>query len=90
MKQPSNKVKAIYLTWVLIHATLWVIALPSLGQTGRFYPFAHDEFYIHGEAFVATPSFQIDRVYDITEFLFYSIAPIFIYYAISFWNKPKE
>jgi hypothetical protein len=90
MKKPSNKVIAVYLTWVLVHATLWVIALPSQAQMGRFYPFAHDRLYMNGDSFQATPSFQIDRVYDITEFLFYTIAPILIYYIITLFNSPKD
>jgi len=29
------------------------------------------------------------RYYDITEFLLYTLSPIFIYYIVSFWNERK-
>jgi hypothetical protein len=95
MKKPSNKVIAVYLTWVLMHATLWVIALPSEKQTSRFFPFREGKKLIEYPLHTYTTHydiklFQIDRVYDITEFMFYTIAPILIYYIITLFNSPKE
>ena len=99
MKKPGNKVISIYIIWELLHLTLWAMARNTPGSKSRFFPLAHKEweqwellgkepiFKTYGE----TMYFQIDKVYDITEFAFYSIVPIFIYYAITFWNKkPNE
>jgi hypothetical protein len=94
MKKPSNKVIAVYFFWVLIHLTLLVLAEPSAiseryGVTSRmrFFPF---EFDGHSENLYSTKSFQIDKVYDLTEFTFYTIVPILIYYIITLFNSPKE
>jgi hypothetical protein len=91
MKKPSNKVIAVYLAWVLIHATLWAIAMPSEKQTSRFFPF-YEEYFIETTVGVYTPyyeiePFQINYVYDTTEFLFYAIAPILIYYIITLFKS---
>jgi hypothetical protein len=95
MKQPRNKAKSVYLIWVLTHALLWAMATNN-GNENRFFPLASDDCFEH---FIdkynrwnvnGTSSFQINDVYDTTEFLFYTIAPILIYYAILFWNKTTE
>ena len=96
MKKPSNKTISIYLFWVLIHSFLWAMARNSGGNKHRFFPFPHEEFseriktYPWIQEYGASNYFQVDKVYDMTEFLFYTSAPILIYYAISFWNKTTE
>jgi len=80
MKQPSNKAKAIYLTWVLLHFGLWVLngaKIKSSYVRGYFYPLTN---HIGGHFF---DTFY----YDITEFLFYTIVPILIYYIITLFKS---
>ena len=85
MKKPNNKTIAIYLMWVLLHLTLWLMAAPGVKTTEwyesryKFFPFAKEFSQIE----YSSTAFEIDRVYDISEFTFYSIAPIFIYYIIT-------
>ena len=83
MKQPSNKAKAIYLTWVLLHFGLWVLngaKIKSSYVRGYFYPFNDGVPSYYFEAFY----------YDITEFLFYAIAPILIYYIITLFKSKDQ
>jgi hypothetical protein len=83
MKKPGNKVIAVYLTWVLIHFGLWVsngAKITSSYVRGYFYPFNDGERAYYFKAFY----------YDITEFLFYTIVPILIYYIITLFNSPKD
>ena len=94
MKKPSNKVIAVYFIWVLIHLTFLILAEPSriserYGVTSRmrFFPF---KFNGQSENLYSTKSFQIDMVYDITEFLFYTIAPILIYYIITLFKSKDQ
>jgi hypothetical protein len=95
MKKPSNKVIAVYLAWVLIQATLWAIAVPSAYQTSRFFPFYEGKRLIEYPFGVYTTyydikPFQIDTVYDTTEFLFYTIVPILIYYIITLLKSKDQ
>lgn len=88
MKKPSNKVIAVYLAWCLINLFLFLSSPPAKDEcdkTAFFYPFTDGYLDFYG-GFV---SFDL-QFYDITEFLFYTSAPILIYYAISFWNKTTE
>jgi hypothetical protein len=87
MKKPTNKATAIYLLWCLIHLFLFLSSPPNdCDKTAFFYPFTNGYLDFYG-GFV---SFDL-QFYDITEFMFYAIAPILIYYAVSFWNKaPKD
>ena len=73
-----NRIKAIYLTWVGIHLTLFLLSGNFLlKQRSAFFPFrAH---WSHN-------FFDID-VYDIKEFIFYLIIPIIIYTIIKLWNQ---
>jgi hypothetical protein len=104
MKKPSNKVIAVYLAWVLINFGLLVFSPPTRHfvmdgvefkiyyPTEFFYPFTTGILrYGNGKIWTKEFSSFDLQFYDISEFLFYAIAPILIYYAISFWNKsPKE
>ena len=82
-QQIKDRLKAIYIFWALLHFTLWVLngsEVESRIKRSEFYPFTQYE----------TGQYFVFFFYDITEFLLYSTAPILIYYAISFWNKPKD
>jgi hypothetical protein len=82
MKKPSNKVIAVYLAWVLIHFGLWVSngAKSNDYVRGYFYPFND-----------GVPSYYFKAFYyDITEFLFYAIAPILIYYIITLFKSKDQ
>jgi hypothetical protein len=92
MKQPKNKLKAVYLIWIFLHAWLWAIATNN-GNKNRFFPLAYpDDYYKHYIDDISyyqvdgTSYFQVNDVYDKSEFLFYASAPILIYYAILFWK----
>jgi hypothetical protein len=95
MKKPSNKAKAVYLAWVFLHLTLWAIARNTPGSKSRFFPLPHKgwgNWELLGKQpifreYSETMWFQINKVYDITEFVFYSIAPIVIYYIIQLFNS---
>jgi len=82
MKKPSNKVIAVYLTWVLIHFGLWVSngAKSNDYVRGYFYPFNDGVSAYYFKTFY----------YDITEFLFYAIVPILIYYIITLFNSKDQ
>ena len=93
MRKPNNKVTAIYLMWGLIHLGLWLSSprTPHRNniETGQeiiiyyptkfFYPFTKG-FEARGNYFFENFDLQF---YDFTEFAFYLIAPIFIYYIIT-------
>ena len=101
MKKPSNKIIAIYLVWELVNLGLLLFSPPTqsiiLGDGRRtilyypgefFYPFTKGDLIVYSET-LNFKSFDL-QFYDITEFLFYAIAPIMIYYIITLFNSPKE
>jgi hypothetical protein len=95
MKKPSSKVIAVYLIWVLVQAILLLKALPIHNESYYYiFPFTGDDDIIfpNGDYVEPTRRFlQLYKVYDLTECTFYTIAPVLIYYAVSFWNKaPKD
>lgn len=78
MKKPSNKAIAIYLAWGLINFAL-LFSPKADGKVfnwggGIFYPFTKGDVYANNWNASA---------YDPTEFIFYMIAPILIYYIIT-------
>jgi hypothetical protein len=89
MKKPSNKAKAIYLVWVLIHITMLVLAKQAHNNLNSygFYPFGYKPDY--DNQYVTKP-FKIDYVYDFSELIFYTIAPISIYYIIRLFKTIDE
>jgi hypothetical protein len=92
MKKPNNKTIAIYLTWGLLHLILLFIAKPSIYAKQYIFPFYEGKFKSALDSNLTLykiEPFQLDYVYDITEFLFYSIAPILIYYIVTF-SKSKD
>jgi hypothetical protein len=102
MKKPSNKAIAIYLTWALIHLGLLLSSPPTPsvynGDTGQkmiayfptksFYPFTKGEVYRFQNNYVFE-NFDL-QFYDLTEFGFYMIAPILIYYIITLLKTKDE
>jgi hypothetical protein len=95
MKKPSNKAIAIYLTWGIIHLGLWLSSprTPHRNsfETGQeiilyyptmfFYPFTKGEHSRNSFNWVFE-NFDL-QFYDFTEFAFYMIAPILIYYIVT-------
>lgn len=76
----SNKVKALYLVWFFIHFILLLISGNGLSKFHRdFYPFDTSTYYV-------TINFNI-REYDYSEFLIYTLSPIFIYLIFYLWWK---
>jgi hypothetical protein len=75
-----NKIKALYLVWLLIHFILFLISINEDPYYKRyFYPFKgrYDNF------------FDL-KSYDYSEFLIYILSPIFIYAIIYLWKKSKK
>lgn len=79
----SNRFKAIYLIWVFIHFVLFLLS-GSLSRSrsfdSAFYPF-----------YFGSLEFRLN-VYDYSEFILYSITPIFMYVVFRLWknDKPKS
>jgi hypothetical protein len=102
MKKPSNKAIAIYLTWGIIHLGLWLSSPRTPhrnnSETGQeiilyypnmfFYPFTKGE-YDRGYYKRTFENFDL-QFYDFTEFAFYMIAPILIYYVITLFQTKDE
>jgi phage pi2 protein 07 len=84
MKKLNNKAKAIYLAWGLINFAL----LFSPKENGKilewggavFYPFTKGDYKTNWDA----------NAYDLTEFVFYMIAPILIYDVITLFKTKDE
>lgn len=85
MKKPNNKAIAIYLAWGLLHLALLfynkpvlmvvtMVILVFLGAVG--YPYDGINWDV--------------EAYDLTEFAFYMIAPILIYYIITLLKTKDE
>lgn len=72
-----NRMKAIYLVWIFIQLIL-LLSGNSYGWQNKsyFYPFEYGKLSIEGIG-----------VYDYSEFIFYCIAPLLIYFVIKLWNK---
>jgi len=115
LSNASNKVKAIYLLWILINLCLLLfnsgkIYYYNLGyEEGEFVPYIDlydnaveklDNKYVISHTkifFPLTSPFLLDMkfvaFYDMTEFIFYTIFPIFIYVIIKLFttkDKPNE
>ncbi len=101
MKKPGNKVKAIYLAWGLVHLAL--LFSPNedseiLHWGGRvFYPFTKGKIRNYDFDFIQQvykPNFYTKNwdvtVYDLSEFTFYMIAPILIYYIITLFKSKDQ
>lgn len=91
MKKPSNKAKAIYLIWGLIHLVLLLTYTEGSGRN-NFYPFFNKRYiYTRGKEFIERElSFSKTEYYDITEFIFYMLAPILIYYIFALLKTKDE
>ena len=83
MKKPNNKAIAIYLAWGLLQLALLFYPTSNNRVTwgGRiFYPFTQGYYETNWDA----------NAYDLTEFVFYMIAPILIYYIVKLFNSKDE
>jgi len=69
--KPYKFYLGIYLFWIFLHMLLWMNATKSKISTNLFFPFGDSP----------NDMFEIDRIYDWSEFLFYSISPPIIYFA---------
>ena len=78
MKKPSNKAIAVYLTWGLLHLALLLTYTTNYART-RFFPFTEQSSAYQGN--------WETKYYDITEFAFYMIAPILIYYIVTLFKS---
>jgi len=81
IQQLSNKFKSAYLIWIIFNFTLLMLGggIFSTYNGGGIFRYYND-FFPFGSRF---------RLYnyDYTEFLVYTIVPIFIYYTRWLWLK---
>jgi hypothetical protein len=70
---PSRKVIVIYLIWELVHLGFWISNGSNVSND-----FSRAQFYPFPQSF-SWHCFDLS-FYDITELIFYTIAPVFIYY----------
>lgn len=103
MKKPSNNAKAIYLIWGLIQLILLLSSPKSShgynNNTGQelilyyptlsFYPFTKNKLNFGDDREYVFENFDL-QFYDFTEFAFYMIAPILIYYIITLFKTKDE
>jgi hypothetical protein len=89
-----GKLKAIYLIWIFMHVMLLAFSPSPLGakslgerKFGSFYPFISNKDY-NGERsgiFV-----DHNEQYDITEFIFYSLAPLVVWKSRRLWHESER
>jgi|APGre2960657404_1045060.scaffolds.fasta_scaffold15369_5 hypothetical protein len=92
MKKPSNKVIAVYLAWELLHLALLFSPKHRKALTwgGKiFYPFTKGKQFGYYSWDIYETNWDA-KAYDLTEFLFYGIAPILIYYIITLFNSKDQ
>ena len=76
--QLPNKFKSFYLAWLLAHIFIFIWSGNGMTRSSR------DGLYRYWR------SQKLDFfTYDYTELIFYSLAPIFIYFIIKFWQHSK-
>lgn len=81
----TKRLKAVYLVWTFINFLLLIFAsdpFNKFGSSGIFYPFIP----ARGNDLESGIFFNHIDVYDITEFLFYSICPFVVWYAVRLWR----
>lgn len=89
----TNKWKATYLIWVLLHFVLFFFAAhPFSRVTGRLYARSRAgnvEFFPFGRS-LGTLKDTWYYQYDYTEFIFYLIVPIIIAMIVYFFRKGNK
>jgi hypothetical protein len=75
MKRPTNRAIGLYLIWILIHFTILFTNNQCRYAREIFYPFTSSEYRYSTFKY----NFVLDA-YDITEFIFYNVAVIFLYF----------
>jgi len=82
-----NKMKAIYLLWVMVHFILLFVS-------GNFRPSIDNYCGCSYSVMVRFSPFECcygrDSTYDISEFLIYVSLPVCLYYAGKLWFKGKK
>ena len=85
-----NKAKAIYVLWFFLNLILFIIGSKKeywhLFRNGKdsFFPF--DKVYNDEYSWVWVLNFNIS-VYDLTELIIYTLAPISLYLIFYLWTK---
>ncbi len=92
-----GRLNAIYLLWLFLHLMLLLFSPHPFGASkqyyesarsyGSFYPFISARDYHGNESGVY---FNHVEQYDITEFLFYSLAPLVIWQAVRMWRGDSQ
>lgn len=82
----TNKIKSTYLTWVIIHFFIYVISGNFLIFNSRFMESRTAISYLFPDCEGQT-KFDIEY-YDYSDFLFYLIIPILLYFVYYYWKKP--
>lgn len=101
-----NKMKAIYLLWVMVHVILLFVYgnfSPSINNFGgcahdamtHFWPFECYYAEEHSSFDISNPFddityYSYHPTYDISEFLIYISFPLCLYYAGKLWFKGKK
>lgn len=76
----SNTMISLFLIWVIFHFTLFL----SSGNLKNHYPFNVNFFPFDQRQL----EFNID-VYDYSEFIIYTLTPLFIYFVLRLWGRDK-
>jgi hypothetical protein len=80
LNQLSNRFKAVYLFWIIFNFFVFLILGKGITE-GKYFLIRDSYFFPFDFHFFDFNS------YDYTEFLVYTLVPIFLYYIHWFWNK---
>ncbi len=91
MKRPSNKIIGIYLIWLLIHFTFLFSNDKCENANEIFYPFTAGSYVSYGGRydFGSYKNNFVLNAYDISEFIFYNVSVIIIYFIVSLLGLSK-
>jgi hypothetical protein len=79
-----NKVKAIYLVWVGLQLFMYVASgnfldfSPGYNASHNIFPFSNE----------VKLRFDLSY-YDLSDFIFYLLTPVLLYYVFYLWKKPN-
>lgn len=89
----SNRWKAVYLIWFGIHLCLFLFSGNFFSNKywdkhfiEQFYPLETFKNTAYGKVF---QGYFVIEVYDLTEFVFYLIIPLLVFFILKFWNKKE-
>jgi len=86
IKRPSDRAIGIYLIWVLMHFTILFTTDQCYRASEIFYPFTKGRYGGYGGTYRI--NFVIDA-YDISEFVFYSVSVVILYYGLTLLGLKK-